>query len=58
MYNIIAEYDEDCLGSLNFAAFMKIIVNEPVESEPVSELKKVFRKVDKDNKGYLDRRDL
>lgn len=25
VYNIIAEYDEDCLGGLNFAAFMRII---------------------------------
>ena len=58
VYNIIAEYDEDCLGGLNFAAFIKIITNEPVETEPLSELKKVFRKINKDNKGYLDRRDL
>lgn len=43
---------------MNFAAFIKIITNEPVETEPLSELKKVFRKIDKDNKGYLDRRDL
>lgn len=58
IYNIIAQYDEECLGGLNFAAFMKIITNEPVETEPLSELKKAFRKIDKDNKGYLDRRDL
>lgn len=43
---------------MNFAAFIKIITNEPVDTEPLSELKKVFRKIDKDNKGYLDRRDL
>ena len=33
VYSIIAEYDEDCLGGVNFSAFMKIITNEPTEGE-------------------------
>lgn len=28
-YNIIAEYDEECIGGLNFAAFMRIISSDP-----------------------------
>ena len=33
VYNIIAEFDEDCLGGVTFSAFMKIISGEPVENE-------------------------
>ena len=29
VYSIIAEYDEDCLGGVNFDVFMRIISGEP-----------------------------
>jgi centrin-1 len=58
VYNIIAEYDEDCLGGVTFDAFMTIISGEPTEQEAEAELKRVFRKMDRDNKGYLDPKDL
>jgi len=46
------------LGGLNFSAFTKIITGEPAQNEPISEVKKVFRRMDKDNKGYLVKGDI
>ena len=58
IYNIIAEYDEDALGGLTFPAFIAIISGEPIDRERNEDFKRVFRKMDKDNKGYLVRRDI
>ena len=48
----------ECLGGLTFSAFVEIITSNPVENESVSDIRKVFRKYDRENKGYISRRDV
>lgn len=58
VYNLIAECDEEGLGGLTFDAFIRVIASNPAETETTSDLKKLFRKYDKDNKGYIVAYDL
>lgn len=53
VYNLIAECDEEGLGGLTFDAFVRVIVGNPTETQSTNDLKKIFRKYDRDNKGYL-----
>ena len=58
VYNLCAECDEEGLGGLTFDDFIRVIASNPAETETTSDLKKLFRKYDKDNKGYIVAYDL
>lgn len=57
IYDIMAAYDDDESGGLSFDEFMKIVsITAPKEKD--TELQKVFREFDRENKGYIDLNNL
>ena len=53
IYDIMATYDDDESGGLSFDEFMKIMaLTAPKDTE--TEIQKVFKEFDRDNKGYID----
>ena len=53
----MAAYDDDESGGLSFDEFMKIMsLDAPKEKD--TELQKVFREFDRENKGYIDLENL
>lgn len=49
----MAEYDEKEEGGLGFAEFMKIMSSQPAEEETREDVRRIFRKYDRKNKGTL-----
>ena len=58
MYDLIAEYDEQGLGGLNFESFIRILSSNPSQLESTGDLKKIYRKYDKEHKGYITEKDI
>ena len=58
VYNLIAEYDDQGLGGLTFDAFVRVVGSDPSQNETSNDLKKIFRKYDKENKGFITPKDL
>lgn len=53
IYDIMASYDDDESGGLSFDEFMKIMkLTSPKDKD--SEIQKVFKEFDRENKGYID----
>ena len=55
IYDIMAAYDDDESGGLSFDEFMKIMSAKP---DKESDIQKVFKEIDRGNKGYIDLEDL
>jgi len=59
VYDIIAEYDEDEKGGLQFHEFLRLMTRGPPgNNENKEEISRVFRKFDKNKKGYITLDDL
>lgn len=58
IYEILAEFDTNEQGGLNFDDFMKIISKKPNIRESREQIMKVFKRYDRKNKGYIDINDL
>ena len=58
MYEIIGEYDENETGNLTFKDFITIITNRNDKKETKADVRRIFRKYDKTNKGFINYKDL
>ena len=59
VYDIIAEYDEDEKGGLQFGEFLRLMVRGPPSTyETKEEIMKIFKKFDKDKDGFITINDL
>lgn len=58
VYHILALFDKDESGSIDFREFLKMLHEKPYERDTPEDIKKVFNEIDQDFKGYLDEEDL
>ena len=59
VYDIIAEYDEDEKGGLQFGEFLRLMVRgSPNSYETKEEIMKIFKKFDKNKDGFITIDDL
>ena len=58
VYEIVAEFDAEEAGGLSFIEFMKAMDTKPYLSESKKEIGAIFKKYDRNNKGYLTLDDL
>ena len=58
VYEIIAEFDVAEAGGISFNEFMKAMGTKPYLNETKKEVGAIFKKYDRQNKGYLDINDL
>merc|ERR1712226_1026749 len=52
IYHIVSEYDQEFIGELSFADFLKIATNTANE-DTRQDVRMVFKKYDKQGKGYF-----
>ena len=57
IYHIVSEYDQEYIGELSFADFLKIATNTANE-DTREDVRIVFKKYDKQGKGYFTIDDL
>lgn len=58
VYEIVAEFDAEEAGGLSFIEFMKAMDTKPYLNESKKEIGAIFKKYDRNNKGYLTLDDL
>lgn len=61
LYQIIADFDADENGYIEFDEFVKMMVMSPCDSDTQNDIRRVFMQMDRGNKGFLsmdDMRDL
>ena len=58
IYEIVAEFDLEEAGGISFSEFMKAMDTKPYLNETKKEIGTIFKKYDRQNKGYLNLDDL
>lgn len=58
VYEIIAEFDVEETGGISFREFMNAMDTKPYLNERKKDIMQVFKKYDRDNKGYIHLEDL
>lgn len=58
VYEIIAEFDVEETGGISFREFMNAMDTKPYVNERKKDIMQVFKKYDRDNKGYIHLEDL
>lgn len=58
VYQIIAIFDLDFSGEINFKEFVKMMTKKPCENDKDEEIGRVFDQIDFDQKGYISENDL
>ncbi|KAM3137287.1 hypothetical protein pb186bvf_010657 [Paramecium bursaria] len=58
LYEIFSELDEEELGGITFEYFLKIVNPNKVLKEKKDTIRRVYRKYDKQNKGFITLEDL
>ena len=58
VYEIVAEFDDEEAGGLSFIQFMRAMDTKPYLNETKKEIGAIFKKYDRNNKGYLTHEDL
>ena len=58
VYEIIAEFDVEETGGISFREFMNAMDTKPYLTERKKDIMQVFKKYDRDNKGYIHLEDL
>lgn len=54
IYNIIAQFDKDESGNIDFREFLRMVHEKPYEKDTKESMQKAFNEIDQDFKGYLD----
>jgi Ca2+-binding EF-hand superfamily protein len=58
VYEIVAEFDIEETGGISFADFMEAMKTKPLYNETKKDIAAIFRRYDRNGKGYIDLEDL
>lgn len=58
VYEIIAEFDVEQTGGISFRQFMNAMDTKPYLNERKKDVMQIFRKYDRDSKGYINLDDI
>lgn len=58
IYQIIADFDMDERGVINFDDFVKMMVSAPCKNDSEREIRKVFEQIDREGKEFITKEDI